>query len=149
MRATWLRSYCLVSSFLWLNSCEIAVIPEPDASPELTFSESDANLDVADAAGTELSGEEAGNQAGYLLTDGMSAGSIFAGDELSISDAIVSGESVSELLNCGNMICDSNAVCLSESDDPYCECLPRFDGDGESCSPQACPINASQEPNCQ
>ena len=149
MWTRWLKSCCLISSCLWLSSCEISIIPEQDASPELRFSDSDANPNDEGLSGFESAGEEAGNQAGSLLTAGMDAGATFAGDELGISDASVSGESVSDPLDCGNMVCDINAVCISDPADSYCECLPRFEGDGESCRPQACPINASNAPNCQ
>ena len=129
---------------LWLISCD-TIIPELDASPELTFSEAGTLIDLA---GFEGAGEQAGSTAGSLAGSqaGTIAGNVFAGEEIEIGDASVSGGSIIDPQDCGSITCDSNAVCISDPVEPYCECGPRFEGSGESCSPQACPTNASGAP---
>ncbi len=103
-----------------------------------------AGIEAGSEAGT-LAGSEAGtlagSEAGFLLTP--------TGDEVSISDlGIINSTGERNILACGSMTCDSNASCIMDSDQPYCECNARYEGDGESCRPQACPTNSNGTPNC-
>ncbi len=155
MPAKHISTMVLISCFLIILSCEMPVIPDLDASPELTFTETDASLDIAGSVGA---GDQAGNQAGEEAgTDlnpagimaGLMAGVMIAGDEVGISDASISGIIPVDPQACGEVICDANAVCISDANGLSCECEPRFEGSGESCTAQACPINASGAPICQ
>jgi hypothetical protein len=52
---------------------------------------------------------------------------------------------------CGGLLCDPHALCMRaecSADSPRCVCEPRYEGDGVTCEPQACPENASGAPQC-
>ena len=44
--------------------------------------------------------------------------------------------------------CDVNAVCADQPSGFICKCKPGFEGDGVTCTPVPCPLNASGAPKC-
>lgn len=133
--------FMMLSIGIW--SCEgVELTPVPDVG-----------IMLSNEAGESSAGEvEAGDQiAGDSQAGSMQAGDIPmpSGDTVTEPDYSVSGSmNPGNPEQCGEANCDTNAVCISGQTEAFCECLPRYEGDGESCSPQACPANSSGAPNC-
>lgn len=127
---------------------------------DLVSLESDASIEIELRESEGLGGEEgsrASGTSGESLAGETPGGEVFAGEtsripevgaDLGLSELNITGDQTSDSRDCGELRCDSNAMCVSSFGTPFCECMPRYQGDGVSCELQPCPLNASGASEC-
>ena len=136
-------------------SCESTELtPLPDEGLIISY-EAGESLAGELLAGQEQAGEQVAAEmemsAGDSSAGTQQAGEIpsQSGDYFMEPDFSIAGNmNPIEPRRCGEVDCDPNAECIVDGEESYCECIPRFEGDGENCTAQICPPNASNQPDC-
>ena len=133
----------MVLSLVWIGCSELT---KDGLTPDATV---DDNVGV-DLGNTDTSAGETNPQSANdaLIDTDRNRNSVDGG---MVSDANVShdlGTDSSTAMDCVDDTCGMNAVCFDDANGPRCECVARFVGDGNVCTPQPCPDHASGAPEC-
>ena len=127
---------------LFALSCTDITSSELDMNTDLNLSGESAGLSIS--VGGDEAGEAAGDSAGTIAGESMPVLSgVMAGDATAGVPLIEAGETAGDNAGdtpnpqnqCGEVVCDANAVCVSGADGPTCQCESRYEGDGISCAP--------------